>query len=149
MKWLFVLIFACRSGRFLPGIISFEMCLKSPAESVGLCSIYQKLMSPFRYLLEIATTFLIKLRLNQAKGSSARFAFGRPGFCNELGDVFTFSGEWAKILIPWQCLKQSIHGASGGQMSRQAAAERQGREIIGGKGKKKPTIKVNWFTMWS
>lgn len=100
MKWLFVLIFVFRSGGFLLGFISFEMCLKSPAETVGLCSIYQKLMSPFRYMLETATAFLIKLILNQAKGSSARFAFGRPGFCNELGGVFRFSGEWAEILIP-------------------------------------------------
>lgn len=68
------------------------------------------------------TTFLIKLTLNQAEGSSARFAFGRPGFCHELvGGVFRFSGERAEILIPYQCLKQSIHGASGGQMSRQAS----------------------------
>lgn len=93
-------------------------------------------------MLETAITFLIKLKLNPAKGSSSPFAFARPGFCSELGGVSRFSREWAEILIPLQCLKQSIHGASEGQMSRQAAAERQGREIIGGKGKKN-TIKVN------
>lgn len=72
--------------------LSLEMDLKSAAELVGLCSISEQLMPPSGYELGSAATSFIRLLSQQAGGSNAHFAFGRPGLGSNLG-VYSGSQE--------------------------------------------------------
>lgn len=90
-------------------------------------------------MLEMATTFLLRSKVG--KGSSARFAFGRQGFCNELGGVFRSSGEWThfnsltvpETVNPWSKWRSDVKTGSC-QETRKRINRREGK-------KKKPPSK--------